>query len=348
MVDKNPNTAAESLELRDLARNASRPAPNDLSRIPLLKPRDNQAAIAAGLDFLFAGRRHHDWVDFSSLQDPSDTWVTAFVLAQMAEIPGAWIGNVREQQVRQSLKWLLSVQGSDGGWGLSLRAESDAESTAWAIRALRGYDQRVPESAVRFIERCRRSDGGIGPYAPESPSGRAWTVGSPDVTALAISVLGSSGGAPIDAPDPAAADFLRSCWLQTNRPLPAFRVQSRFYACALLLALDAPEGSWPVLEKLCELMSWNKADNAFDQAMLLRCLTGLQIQKSASVASGLRRMQRPDGGWPASALITVAPGRTSGTETGNTDDKRIVTTVAAIAALAQCAGASSPARIGGV
>jgi len=340
MVDKGPKTAGESRELRDVPGYASRPAAHDLAQIPLLKPRDNQAAIAAGLDFLFAGRGNQHFTDFTALQDPSDTWVTAFVLAHLAEIPAIWIGNVRLQQAQQSLQWLLSVQGSDGGWGFSLRAESDAESTAWAVRALRGYRQRVPESAIRFIQRCRRSDGGVGAYPPESPSGRIWTMGSPDVTALAVSSLGGS--------DPVAADFLRSCWLQTNRPLPAFRVQSRFYTCALLLEWEAPEGSWPVLEKLCELMSWNKADNAFDQALLLRCLTGLRIQKSGSVAAGLRRMQRPDGGWPASASLTLSPARTSGAETGNSDDKRIVTTVAAVSALAQCEEASSPARIGGV
>ncbi|MBZ5522669.1 MAG: terpene cyclase/mutase family protein [Acidobacteriia bacterium] len=333
-------------ELRDPAGFPSLAAGHELARIPQLKPRDNQEAIAAGLDFLFASHRSQHWTDFCRLPEHSDAWVTAYVLASLAEIPAGYLGFTGRQRLQESLEWLLDIQGSDGGWGFNVRAESDAESTAWVVKALHGHHRAFHESAIRLIERCRRPDGGFGAFAPESPSGRAWTLGSPDVTAVVISAFGGS--------DPLAADFLRSCWLQTNRPLPAFRIQSRFYTCALVLEWEEPEGSWPVLEKLCELMSWNKADNAFDQALLLRCLTRLQIQKSGSVAAGLRRLQRFDGSWPASASLTLAPGRGSDSEPAG-DDKRIVSTAAAVSALARYESTSSsiagafvsPAKIGG-
>jgi hypothetical protein len=236
--------------------------------------------------------------------------------------------------MQSSVGWLLGVQGSDGGWGFNTRSESDAESTAWAMRALRGHRMAVPENAAGFIQRCRRSDGGFGIYPAESPLGRPWKSGHPDVTALVVGTLG--------VPDGPAENFLRSCWLQTNRPLPSARVQSRFYPCAMLLEWEVVPASWPVLEKLCELMSYNRAENAFDQALLLRCLTRLHIQKASSVAAGLRRMQRVDGGWPPSAFLqTITRQGPEMPEPACVDDQRIVTTAAAVSALARSENARS-------
>jgi hypothetical protein len=297
-----------------------------------IQPRDNHEAIAAGLRFLCANRKAPHWLEFAGVDQGSDVWITAVVVAELSAIPAQLLTPDIHADLRVSTDWLLSLQNQDSGWGFKAGENSDAESTAWAMLALRGQNRAIPAQAMDFIHSCRSTDGGIGLYPAESVPRKAARRGKPDVSALVMRAL--------DTVDASAEEFLKIGWIQTNRPLPAARLQSRFYTCALLLEWESLPQSWPMLEKLCALMSLNRAENAFDQALLLRCLTRLRIQKASSVSAGLRRLQQVDGGWPSSASqVTV-----SGTETPGAvclDDQRVLTTVAAIAALARFAQAQS-------
>lgn len=291
-----------------------------------IQPRDNREAVAAGIRFLSSQREGQHWLEFTG-SITSDLWITSVVVAEMSGISACRLTPTFQEELQYSADWLSTLQNNDGGWGFSAGQESDAESTAWTMLALRSQGRAVPESATHFIQRCRRSDGGIGPDPAERGSWKWSKPGNPDVTALTMRTL--SGG------DSSAEDFLKACWLQTNRPLPPARLQSKFFTMAMLLEWESLPASWPVLEKLCGLMASNRAGNAMDQALLLRCLTCLRIQHASSVSAGLRRMQQPDGGWPSSASLRLSVSGTAELAPAYADDRRILTTTAAIAALAR-------------
>lgn len=298
-----------------------------------IQPRDNLEAIAAGIYFLSTKRQDRHWVEFTEAHGGADLWITAVVTAELTAMPVHCLNPALREELQQSAEWLLSLQNKDGGWGFKTGEESDAESTAWTMLALRGLDRVVPESAGDFIQRCRRSDGSIGLFPAERGTGRLSKPGNPDLTALTMRALDTGNGF--------AEDFLKSCWLQTNRPLPQARLQSRFHTLNIVLEWQAIPSSWPVLEKLCELMSLNRTENAFEQALLLRCLTHLRIQKASSVSAGLRRMQQADGGWPSSASLQLTIPGAEGIGPVCLDDQRILTTAAAVSSLARSVGAGT-------
>ena len=170
----------------------------------------------------------------------------------------------------------------------------------------------------------RRPDGGISIYPENRLAGKNFS--APDVTAAAVNAMGE--------PDAPAVNFLATCWLQSGKPLPPFRLVSRFYTCSAVLDCEAEKVPWSLLNKVCELMSFYDVESAFEQALLLRCLGHLRIQKSWSIAAGLRRMQEADGGWPASALVLTESSLVSEREVmPGLDYKRILTSVTAVSAL---------------
>ena len=290
-----------------------------------LRPRTNPEAVIAGITFVMSAWRDGHWADFNLPSGESDVWVTAYILARLGEIPSEYISFSIRQKIEDALDWLMENRGNDGGWGCHSKSESDADSTAWVVLALRRHRRCAPVEALEFIRSCRRPDGGIAGYPADTFMGKASRLSAPDVTAVAISALGE--------PDPAAVSFLSSCWLQTNKPLPSFRLCSRYYTCSEVVDWVTEMAPWSLLNKLSDLMSFYDAENPFEQALLLRCLTQLRIQKAWSVAANLRRTQEADGGWPASALL--CPATAMGSEGGLVylDHKRIFTTVTAASAL---------------
>ena len=291
-------------------------------------PRSNSEAVRVGVSFLFSMRRDRCWRDFVTAGDESDTWVTAYVLARIGELPAGYISSGVRRQIEDSLQWLLGVRSPAGGWGYNSKSEDDADSTAWAVLALRRNRHPVPAGALELIQRCRRQDGGIAPYPEESPNGKNFKLSAPDVTAVAAEAVGTA--------DTAATNFLNSCWLQTNKPLPPCRLASPLFTCAAVLDWNSGLASWALLDKVCDLMSEHNTETAFEQALLLRCLAHLRIQKAWSVSAGLRRMQRTDGSWPASAFLQpVVAQATADAISIRVDHERILTTATAVSALAK-------------
>jgi prenyltransferase/squalene oxidase-like repeat protein len=304
-----------------------------LPSMPEPKPRSNSEAVAAGLGFVMESWSDDRWTDFNLPSGESDVWTTAYVLARLGEIPSEYFTFNMRDRIRASLDWLLRTRNSDGGWGQSSELPSDADSTSWAILALRRHGVSAPDDAFDVIFHCRRPDGGVALYPEETALGKNLKLGSPDVTAVSINALGTM--------DTAAQEFLSSCWLQTNKPLPSSRLVARFYTCSAILDWDVEKVPWSLLNKLCELMSFYNVENAFEQALLLRCLSQLRIQKAWSIAAALRRMQQADGSWLGSAFLRPPGVRPSGNSNGiYFDQRRIVTTVTAISALT--AGETQP------
>jgi hypothetical protein len=275
------------------------------------RPRSNAEAVAAGREFIVSMQKDGCWSDFDS---PSDIWVTAYVLTRLGQMPSACMTFTIRQQIEESLEWLLSRRNLDGAWGYDSKSPSDAETTAWAVMAMKRHGRSVPAESLNFLRSRRNSDGGFGAFGKGTSA--------PDVTAVVINAL--------DVHDAAALDFLSSSWLRTSVPASPSRLASRFYICSEVLDWQAEQVPRSALSKVCELIPDCDDQNAFEQALLLRCLTHLRMQKALSVAGQLRRMQLADGSWPASAAL--AGDLANGSQA--MDRKKIFTTVTAISALA--------------
>ncbi len=277
------------------------------------RPRSNAQAVAAGREFIMAMRKDGCWTDFDAAIGPSDVWVTAYVLARLGQMPSAYITFAVRQQIEESLDWLLTRRNIDGAWGYNSKSPSDAESTAWALMAITRNGRRAPVEALAFLRNCRHAQGGFCLKPGET--------GAADVTVVAVNSMGAT--------DSAAVEFLNESWLQANVPPEPSRLASRFYICAEILDWQAEQVPRSALNKVCELIPSYNEQNAFEQALLLRCLTHLRMQKALSVAGNLRRMQSADGSWPSSALLAQPlKGEKSGL-----DRRQIFTTATAMSAL---------------
>ncbi|MGH9571234.1 MAG: hypothetical protein ACRD4F_16430, partial [Candidatus Angelobacter sp.] len=229
------------------------------------------------------------------------------------------------QQIRSGIEWLLQARGPQG-WGQSLGAPPDADSTSWAIRALRLHGCEVPGPALKFIRSCQRPNGGFSPYPETSSSDSLYRLSAPDTTVAALRAL--------EVQDPAAEEFLAS----RLQELPGSwcRLASRLHFWAEILELESSKGSWPLFSRVSQLTAICAKESAFEQAFLLRCLLRLRMQRAWTVAVALRKMQTADGSWPGSAALGASmPGVMvrQQSQTLINDDKRILTTAAAVAAL---------------
>jgi len=289
--------------------------------------RTNPEAVRAGISYVLSMWHDGHWADCNLSSGESDVWVTAYVAARLGELPSEYLSFAARQKTEDSLDWLLKNRNSNGGWGFTSKSASDADSSAWAMLALRRHGRAIPAESYEFICRCRRPDGGFALHPENGLPGQANNFSAPDVTAVAMNAAGG--------PDAAGVNFLANCWLQTSRPLPPVRLVSRFYTCSAVLDWDTEKVPWPLMNKICELMSFYDAESAFEQALLLRCLGQLRIQKAWSVAAGLRRIQEADGGWPASAVVLTEPSQASESHAvPGLDHKRILTTMTSVSALA--------------
>src|SRR5262245_2263264 len=79
-------------------------APSATSRQPA-----NADAISAGLEYLFARRQQRYWSICAADTCESATWVTAYVLTRLLEVPSHQISYARRRKIEESLDWLAEV-----------------------------------------------------------------------------------------------------------------------------------------------------------------------------------------------------------------------------------------------
>jgi Prenyltransferase and squalene oxidase repeat len=76
-----------------------------------------------------------------------------------AALQALWSVGVRGRPIRRGLRYLRRLQNRDGGFELTPRRGSDAQSTAWAIQAFTATRRRPGAAAFRYLLRLRRRDG---------------------------------------------------------------------------------------------------------------------------------------------------------------------------------------------
>jgi hypothetical protein len=293
------------------------------------EPRTGAQAVAAGLDFLFAELKESHWSDFTLLGSELEVWVTAWILVRLGDLSPKYTQPF-QQQVTEAIRWLAQA-GTTEGWGMARGEAPDADTTSLAVIALRKFGREVPRAALDFIRNCQRPNGGFAPYPETSTADHLFKLSAPDTTVAAVQALGT--------PNPRAEEFLAS--RVQDWPVPWCRLSSRFHLCAEILGSESGTASWPLLHKVSQLMSYYPRESPFEQAAYLRCAFRLQIQRTGTVASRLRSMQSPDGSWPASAALGPAmPGVVVRHRRHPliVDDKKTLTTAAAVSALAMHEG----------
>jgi Prenyltransferase and squalene oxidase repeat len=281
-------------------------------------------AIAAGLEYLFSLRQGKSWSICRADVGQSAPWVTAYVLARLVEIPSHQISYARRQRIEESLDWLVEIRTPGGGWGFSGTGD-DADSTAWAITALRQHGRSVPDEALEWVRRCHRHDGGFAADPETANAAGRLRFSAPDITAIAVRALAS-----IDAP---SSEFLAS-HLRTDLPGTPCRLPSKFFVSSTLLDWEPGMAPLLVVDAVRDMACQGSSENAWEQALLLRCATRLRMQSAWALAAGLRRLQRPDGSWPGSVVFTPIA-RLSAHQSGpHLDEQGVLATVTALSALA--------------
>lgn len=282
-----------------------------------LRPSGNSDPITAGLDFLFSRRQQQGWA-LSSLPGQESAWITGYVLARLGEIPSHRITYSLRQKIEKSLDWLLETRTPNGGWGFSSGAPDDADSTSWAVIALRQHGRIAPAGSLELVRSCRRSDGGFSILPDVTHADDASRLSAPDVTAIAVRALAS-----IDA---ASSEFL-AAHLRTDIPGTHCRLASAVFVSSTLLDWEPGMAPWFVVNAVRELLSCQQeaGEGAWDQALRLRCMRRLGMQSAWALAAGLRRLQQPDGSWAGSSAQGATP---------LIDDQGVLATVTSLSALA--------------
>lgn len=283
-------------------------------------------AIASGLKFIFAHRREAAWSLGSSLSPESTAWVTAYVLARLGEISQHLLCFTQRQKIEESLDWLAQARTPQGGWSFGGHGSpDDADTTAWAVTALRQHGRPVQQGALQLIHRCRRPDGGY-TTRPEA-SENITRSSAADVTAIAVRAL-----CAIDA---TSSEFLAT-HLQTNAEAGHGRVRSALFVSSTLMDWEPCMAPWFVVNAVRQLVQ-QEAEGTWEQALLLRCRMRLRLQSAWPLAVALRRLQRANGSWLGSACLAslCASGKGSAVRPGEYfDEDGVLATVTAVSALA--------------
>jgi hypothetical protein len=295
--------------------------------------------VCAGIEFLLGARQGDCWVDFDLPVGASNSWVTAYTLTRLGTVGGDALPRGGLAAMTRSLDWLESVQSDTGGWSYNSSVETDADSTAWAILALRRHGRAVPDHARRLLLSCREGESWFATYPPGDSSERVWRHGAPDVTAAAMFALGEPWTEATEA-------RFREIQFEDGS-IPAYWWTSPFYTASLLSEaypflssslLDARVGTWDS----------SLAANDFDLALLLSIHSSLGRRRPAErIAEELRLRQRSDGSWSSSALLRLPPREMSAPwkviDGGRLfeDINSVFTTATAVAALATFAACAA-------
>lgn len=264
-------------------------------------------SIPAALDRALArlvAAQHDDghWEDYELPIGRSDSWVTAYLTTALAELGRAGGSADAAMAAGRGATWLTSRRSYPCGWGYNAQAGPDADSTAWALRALRAAGSTIRSADIRLLHTHQQPSGGVTTYlhGPEH-----WSDPHPDVTPVAALALWDAGCQSPIAPALAYLSEMR----HADGSWPAYWWSTAHYSTLLNVELRAALGRLEGNEQPVVLLD----DPAFrvETALDLACILGtVAIGKGPStvtrqLAGELVALQRPDGSWEPSPRLRV-------------------------------------------
>jgi squalene cyclase len=259
------------------------------------------------------------WRDFHLAAGASDEWVTAYVGAALAAVPGL--------HTTAAAAWSLLLdrrQRASGQWGYNGLTPEDADSTCWALRLAGALGAGPHRRAVRARTRLgdhRRQDGGIATYAEEGPIRRF--IDAPETLGFGGWCGSHTCVTAAVAGLPELRDAVRPFLLARQQGDGSWRAywwQDDEYATAL-----AAEGLWGCgiaadRERVAAAAAWaagrlagagvptedQPEGSPFATAWCLRLLElGGDPAAAARARTWLLEQQLPDGSWESSARLRV-------------------------------------------
>jgi hypothetical protein len=301
---------------------------------------DVPAALARGVRFLAAQQEPDGcWRDFALPVGTSDAWVTAyasFVLAQLAEVAG---DEAAKRLARAGAQWLIAARAYPAGWGYNATTGPDADSSAWALRALAASGLHPGDDDVAFVLAHWTRAGGVATYW-DGPA--HWADPHPDVTPVALLALPDGAAREVRAP---ARRFLAAARLPSGA-WPAYWWTTTHFSTMVNVELLAEAGELlgderPVVDAAPE----QEIGSAFDLACVVRTASRtLGPKPAARLARELVALQGPGGAWPPSTALRVTDPEWSPEATGPppgrtyADVAGVWTTATALHALTGCLG----------
>lgn len=294
-------------------------------------------AIEKSFQFLSAKMNDNGlWEDFNTKAGRSEDWVSGFVLTALLE------AGFYAEWMPDALQSLLAKQRKNGGWGYHSHIPEDADSTAWALRALISAQWLPPHTlraAVHFLLLNEKENaGGFTTYRDLSRIGevigetnpslmQGWGVPHVCVTSnvlLALMDAGLPGKAPVLR---RGGNFLLKSrekdglWLSYWWEGPLF---STYHTLLVLMRLNQlPSRD---LKKCVEKIQQLKNDQAawpmdphgclspFATSLavrisLLACPDNHQKMGIAKSIQWLLNQQREDGSWPSYPILRIPDAR---------------------------------------
>jgi len=306
-----------------------------------------RAAVLDALDFL-AEKQSFDgsWRDFymPPLHSTADEWVTAYVALTISEAKEKGFSTpASEEALRKAVDFLRATKRADGGWAYGVAwNQSDADSTAFAVRVLRREALDFDLSDSIALLKQHEKHGGYSTYVKPPyflKECGAWCEPVPDVSANVVMALKETGA---EFNESAALEYLllqqqpEGCW-------QAYWWFDKTYGTVFAAeALRELGYAGPALNKaVAWLESSQNADggwgengsDAFSAALALRVLApshGLAFNHGVDWLL----LNQVNGGWQSGAVLRVSdPLNAAGVSLVVRDGQSLFSTAAALAAL---------------
>ena len=295
-------------------------------------------ALLRGRRFLL-GAQHTDglWRDYALPVGASDAWITGVVGSVLAQAPIDRDTPAALCRAAQALHGQLRPK----GWGYNRTVAVDADSTAWVLRLLGTMDALAGLDAQALLRPCIGPGGQARTFCDREVFG-TWAGEHADVTPVVGLALLACGGEAA-----AVAQLQRACRSARNAigTWRAFWWTSDAYAIGRNLEFLARSGGIDAVIKR-DAAAWlavqGDAGSAFEAAQLLDIAVLSQVDPQRQWVALLER-QVADGGWPASRTLRVPAQAHGGAEPHPfADERRLMSSAAAVAALQRCCGVAAP------
>lgn len=300
------------------------------------------AAAVERLDTLADGG---GWCDFWVAAGPSTSWVTAYaghalaVAARCAALPDAVRARARARAAAAADA--LVAQGRAGAWGWSPATRADADSTAWAARALLATGRPVDDRTWAFLA-GHVTERGYRTYRSARHTG-TWARPTGEVSAVVLLAQHEAGRL---GPGELALGWRRWCAGTTDSHWWASPWQPRALVASAAAAAGVTEvAEVPDVHAARRAAGGSGAEDAPVGDLAARwwaaSIAGGAHAGGRGGARALLAARLPGGGWPGDTVVLVPAQQGGGPAVATVDARGVFTTAtvlhAALAAL--CAAA---------